>query len=95
MPRERAGRDVRRPEYRATHRAGDAGYYIDITPLKASTHELRITAGWDIPKDRLVTIRAGSKTRLLERGRYTTVTGQLVRLSTEKKLTWQDKLANW
>ena len=32
---------------------GDAGYYIDITPLKASTHALRITAGWDIPKDRL------------------------------------------
>ena len=40
---------------------GDAGYYIDITPLKASTHELRITAGWDIPKDRLVTIRAGKQ----------------------------------
>ena len=74
---------------------GDAGYYIDITPLKASTHELRITAGWDIPKDRLVTIRAGSKTRLLERGRYTTVTGQAVRLNTEKKTTWLDKLANW
>ena len=66
---------------------GDAGYYIDITPLKASTHELRITAAWGIPKDRLVTIRAGDKTRLLERGRYTTVTGQIVRLSTEKKST--------
>ena len=59
---------------------GDAGYYVDITPLKASTHDLRITAGWDIPKDHVVTIRAGSKTRLLERGRYTTVTGQTVRL---------------
>ena len=74
---------------------GDVGYYIDITPLKASTHELRITAGWDIPKDRLVMLRSGSKTRLLERGRYTTVTGEIVRLSAEKKSTWQDKLANW